>query len=381
MGPQQQIAYADLAEQHGSPLLVLDCDQLRAQVRRLQAALPNVRLHYAIKALNHPDVLNTLAELGLGFDVASRAELDAVRQVFVPPRDVIHTHPIKTRDEINAALRMGCTTFVVDNPAELEKFVEVRHRIGLLLRVRFVDATARVQLSNKFGCSESEVPELLAQADRLGIHVKGLSFHIGSQAHDSRASAKAIERCLAWIKTRQNMNRPMRLLDIGGGFPTGPDAEQDINAWCQPIRDALADAPKGLSVIAEPGRFLVAPAVTAVTRVVGKALRDGRHWYYLDDGVYGSFSGLLFDHGQYPIQPLRPQISSQFDSVLAGPTCDGIDVIADGIELPELEIGDLLIAENMGAYTAATATQFNGVAPAKMVSVAAPPQRSNVVAI
>lgn len=376
------IDYAAMAEEHGSPLLVLDCDRLREQVASLQAAMPNVRLHYAAKALNHPDVIDTLADLGLGFDVASRTELDAVRQAFVPPRDVIHSHPIKTREEIYAALRMGCTTFVVDNPAEIDKFSEVRHRIGLLLRVRFADQAARVQLSNKFGCAPIEVPELLEHADRLGIHVKGLSFHIGSQARDSQASADAIRQCLNWINARSARNQPMRILDIGGGFPTGPDAAGEIQAWCAPIREALTMAPASLQVLAEPGRFLVAPAVTGVTRVVGKAIRNEQPWYYIDDGVYGSFSGLLFDHGQYPIAPLKQTESApSVASVLAGPTCDGIDIVAENIELPELALGDVLIAENMGAYTAASATHFNGLTPAKIVSQNAPSKRLNVRAI
>jgi ornithine decarboxylase len=121
-------------------------------------------------------------------------------------------------------------------------------------------------------------------------------------------------------------------------------------------------------VIAEPGRFIAAPSAIAISTVMGKAKRDGRWWYYLDDGLYGSYSGQLFDHAKYPVTALRDS-EERFTSVLAGPTCDSIDVIDDDIQLPELEIGDLLVGRMMGAYTWASATDFNFFRRAKVVVI------------
>jgi ornithine decarboxylase len=142
-----------------------------------------------------------------------------------------------------------------------------------------------------------------------------------------------------------------------------------IEEFCAPIRAALAALPEGTRVIAEPGRFICGPAGTVVTTVMGRAWREGRWWYYLDDGLYGSFSGQLYDHARYPIELLGPAEGPRFHSVLAGPTCDSIDVVAEDIELPELHAGDRLVGRQMGAYTAASATDFNFFPRARIVVV------------
>jgi len=346
-----------LAEQHGSPLLVLDCNQLQQQYKSLQQALPGVDIFYAVKALPNDAVINTLKRLGAGFDLASPGEIEQVRQHRVLPRKTIHTHPIKKDKDIRDALRFGCTTFVVDNIEELKKFRKYRHRVGLLLRVSFRGLTAKVDLSRKFGCAPHEALQLIHRGRQMGIHIKGLSFHVGSQSTTPDAHVDAIQQCLD-IMSQSEV--PLNTLDIGGGFPVDYDGNTiGIDAFCAPIRAALKTAPVDIKVIAEPGRYLVAPAVISISSVMGKANRSGTNWYYLDDGVYGTFSGRIFDHAEYPLRSLKtgkPQ-----PCVLAGPTCDSIDVIAENIALPELEIGDLVIGEMMGAYTAATATDFNSL--------------------
>jgi ornithine decarboxylase len=365
------INWQALANQHGTPALILDCEILRQQYRRLAAALPDVELHYAIKALPNVDVIRTLRDEGARFDIASSGEIDLLREVGVAPRLTIHTHPIKKDNEIRTALRYGCTTFVVDNPDEIAKFVPYRKRVALLLRVSFRSADARCDLSKKFGCAAEEAETLLDQAAALGLHVKGLSFHVGSQSASPDAHVRAIAECARLIERQRRVQRPMSVLDIGGGFPCNYEGTTlAIDQFCAPIREALATLPAHLTVIAEPGRFLVAPAATTITSVVGKALRGDRRWYYVDDGVYGAFSGQIYDHTHYPISVLRNGDSRP--SVLAGPTCDSIDVIADDILLPELEIGDLVIATMMGAYTFASATEFNSLPRLKLVALNAP---------
>ncbi|MFV8820018.1 type III PLP-dependent enzyme [Haliea sp. E17] len=363
--------YRTLSRESGfSPLLVLDCERLRQQYRSLVAALPGVDMYYAIKSLPNMDVLHTLAAEGAGFDIATSAEAEMLAQVAVSPRHTIHTHPIKRPRDIIDALRYGCTTFVVDNPEEIAKFEPYRQRVSLLLRVSFRSPSALVDLSRKFGCAPQEVDTLLDEAARLGIHVKGLSFHVGSQSLDSSQQVKAIDTCNALIRARHARGLPpLSVLDIGGGFPASyGQGEVDIEAYCEPIRAALDRLPEFVNVLAEPGRFLSAPSMTGVATVMGRALRDGRWWYYFDDGVYGSYSGQLFDHTHYPLEVFSDS-AERFPSVLSGPTCDSIDVIAEDLELPELQIGDLLVGHSMGAYTAASATDFNGFPRARVVLV------------
>jgi ornithine decarboxylase len=162
----------------------------------------------------------------------------------------------------------------------------------------------------------------------------------------------------------------MNVLDIGGGFPVdyaGTGIDYDV--YFRPIRYVLASAlPDHIDIIAEPGRFLVAPAVTGIASVAGKARRGDYQWYYLDDGVYGSYSGQLFDHTTYPLQILNDSPQRE-PCILAGPTCDSIDVIAEDILLPELKEGDLIIGHMMGAYTYATATRFNSLSGAQIIVV------------
>jgi ornithine decarboxylase len=126
--------------------------------------------------------------------------------------------------------------------------------------------------------------------------------------------------------------------------------------------------PKGTRFIAEPGRFLAGPAGTLVTQVVGRTFRNNKNYYYLNDGVYADFSGIIFDHCRYEFKTLRR--GQKFLSTLAGPTCDSLDIIALNADLPELEVGNIVYVKNIGAYSCASAVpNFNGFKPAKIVLV------------
>jgi len=311
----------DLVNEHGSPLLVLDCEKIRHQYELLCKALPGVEHHYSLKALSHPSVINTLRHMGAKFDAASSAELELLASARIHPRNVIHTHPIKKINDIQDGLRFGCTTFVVDNAEELKKFHGYRSRVGLILRVRFSIEGARINLGSKFGCTVDEVPYLLIQARQLGLHIKGISFHVGSQAFSANAYVQAIEECVKIISQDIELGHtPLNTLDIGGGFTSNYDGKQtSIDSFCAPIRAALSNLPKDVQVIAEPGRFIAAPSMISISTVVGKAYREDRFWYYLDDGVYGSFSGCIFDQAKYPLSAQREK-GKQYLSVLAGPT-------------------------------------------------------------
>jgi ornithine decarboxylase len=359
-----------LVAQHGSPLLLLDCAVVRRQYRALQAALPGVRLFYALKPLPHPAVVAELRDLGGCFDVATTGEIKLIRAAGVTADRCIHTHPIKTDADIRAALRFGIRTFVADNPDELRKFVPYRKRAELLLRLSFRDPTAVVDLSRKFGCEPAAVPPLLALARELGVNVRGFSFHVGSQVAEPKKYVEAIGVCAELIaQAHAGGHDELDLLDIGGGFPIAYGGEvPPIREFCRPIRAALKTLPRGVRVIAEPGRFIAGPAGTAVASVVGRAQREGRWWYYLDDGMYGSYNGQLYDHACYPIEVPRRK-GAVHPSVLAGPTCDSIDVVREDIPLPELQIGDLVVGRMMGAYTACSASDFNFIPRARIVAL------------
>jgi ornithine decarboxylase len=353
---------------HGTPLLLIDCDTIRRQYRALHDALPGVTLYYALKPQPHPAVVAELRDLGACFDVATTGEIKLVRAEGVAPDRCIHTHPIKADKDIRAALRFGIRSFVIDNPDELEKFVPHRRRTELLIRVSFRNPAAVVDLSRKFGCEPRAVPTLLDMAQGLGIRVRGLSFHVGSQVSDPAKYVEAIGACREIIeRAREDGLAELDTLDIGGGFPIAyHGSAPPIGQFCRPIRQALRKLPRKVRVIAEPGRFIAGPAGTSVASVVGRAQREGRWWYYLDDGLYGCYSGQLYDHALYPVECLDRD-GPAHPSVLAGPTCDSIDVVREDIPLPELQVGDLLVGRMMGAYTSATGTDFNFIPRARIV--------------
>ena len=367
--PSAPAAVHALVADHGSPLLVLDLGVVRRQYAALAAALPGVTLYYALKPLPDLQVVREIAALGGCFDLATTGEVRLIERAGIPAARCIHTHPIKRARDIVDALDYGVTTFVADNADEIAKFVPFRARARLLLRVSFRSPGAVSDLLKKFGCRPEDALGLLLLARQLGVEVAGLSFHVGSQAPSPDMHVAAVRACAELIVSARTQGLPLGVLDIGGGFAVPyRQAVPPIDVFCAPIRAALAMLPSDVRVIAEPGRFIVAPSGIAVATVMGRAERGGRMWYYLDDGVYGTFSGRMFESMEYPVEALD-RTGPLAPSVLAGPTCDSVDVVAEDIELPRLEIGDLVIARVAGAYTVASATDFNFFPRARVVYV------------
>jgi len=359
-----------LVSEFGSPLLILDCERVRVQFRKLRKALPGVDLHYALKPLPHPAVVRTVLEEGGFLDLATTGEVQLVQRLGVAADRCIHTHPIKREQDIRNAVSFGVRTFVADNPDEVHKFGQFADCAELLLRVSFRSPGAVCDLSRKFGCDPEDLLALARSAAELGVPVRGLSFHVGSQAADSAKHVEALHACAKLMAAaRREKLGVFDTLDIGGGFPIDyAQPVQDISRFCAPLRAALAKLPRRVRVIAEPGRFIVGPSAIGVASVMGRARREGHWWYYLDDGLYGSFSGQLYDHARYPVEPLRDG-PERLPSVLAGPTCDSIDVIAENLMLPPLKAGDLIVGRAMGAYTWASASEFNFFPKATVVAV------------
>jgi ornithine decarboxylase len=368
--PFQPAHIRRLVREFGSPLLILDCERVRLQYRKLRRALPHVDLHYALKPMPHAAVVSTVLEEGGFLDLATTGEVQLVERLGVDPARCIHTHPIKRPEDIANALKFGLRTFVADNPDEVRKFARLRGEVELLLRVSFRAPGAVCDLSRKFGCDPEDLLALARQAADLGVGVRGLSFHVGSQTPDATKHVEAVTACAALLAAaRRERLGVLDTLDIGGGFPIDyASPVQDIARYCAPLRAVLAGLPKRVRVIAEPGRYIAGPAAIGVASVMGRAQREGHWWYYLDDGLYGSYSGQLFDHARYPVEPLRDS-AERLPAVLAGPTCDSIDVIAENLMLPKLKTGDLVVGRAMGAYTSASATDFNFFPRATVVAV------------
>jgi ornithine decarboxylase len=366
-----------LAREHGTPLFVIDHDELRKNYRQFRRYLPRVQVYYAVKANPDPAIVRTLFLEGASFDVASMPEFMIVHENIkhLPARErqawiwdkIIYanpTKPVETLEELNQYKPL--VTF--DNLEEVRKIRRHAPNAGLALRLKVPNTGAMVELSSKFGAAPGEAVDLILAADKAGLVVEGISFHVGSQTTNFENYVQALHLAAGvFQEARDRGYTKMNLIDIGGGFPAPYDASvKPFRELAKVINGELDRLfPSDIQILAEPGRFLAASAGYVVAKVIGKAVRDGKTCYYINDGVYHTYSGVIFDHCKYPVRAFkkgRTQICSVF-----GPTCDALDVVSMAENLPDLDRDDFVYSENIGAYSHASATYFNGFPPATVV--------------
>ncbi len=367
-----------LAKKHGTPLVVIDHDLIRKNYTAFKKHLPKVQCYFAVKANAEPAIVRTLYRAGASFDVASLPEFMLVYENIkrLPPGQqqdfiwdkIIYANPTKPKETLLALDRYK-PLVTYDNLNELKKIRQFAPHAGVVLRLRVDNTGSQCELSSKFGCATGEAVDLIEAAFDMGLVVEGLSFHVGSQCTNFQNFVQALNAAAAVMRESRDRGHEIKILDIGGGFPAPynkhvrpfPELARVINAEI----DRLF-APH-IQILAEPGRFLVASAATSIARIIGKAVRDGKPCFYIDDSVYHTFSGIIFDHCQYHLKAFKrgkTEVCAVF-----GQTCDGLDVISQHEQLPDLDIEDLVYAENIGAYSNASATWFNGFPPAKVVHV------------
>ncbi len=368
-----------LAQQHGTPLFIIDHDALRKAYRLFRKHLPRVQAYYAVKANPDPEIVRTLFKEGASFDVASMPEFKIVYQNIrhLPAKKrqdwiwdkIIYANPTKPTDTLEELNRYKpLVTF--DNREEIHKVKRHAPNAGLVLRLKVPNTGAMVELSSKFGALPGEAVDLILEADRVGLTVEGLSFHVGSQTTNFENYVQALNLSAnIFQEARDRGYTKMNLLDIGGGFPAPYDESvRPFPELAKVINNELERLfPKDIQILAEPGRFLAAVCGTSVAAVIGKAVRDGKTSYYINDGVYHTYSGVIFDHCKYPVKAFKKGPTSLCS--VFGPTCDALDVVSMAENLPDLERGDFVYSVNIGAYSHASATYFNGFPPAKVVHV------------
>ena len=368
----------ELAKKHGTPLFVVDHDVLRRNYAEFRRRLPRVQAYYAVKANPDPEIVRTFYRVGASFDVASIGEFRLVHENIrdLPPKarqdfiwdKIIYANPIKDRATLEE-LDPYKPLVTYDNLAEIGKIRKHAPHAGLALRIRVPNTGSMVELSSKFGAAPGEAADLIAAAFDAGLAVEGLCFHVGSQCTNFDNFVQALNMSAQVLEEASGRGFPLKLLDIGGGFPAPYDGS--VKRFRELARVLNTEFrrlfPKELEILAEPGRFMVATAATLVAEVIGKADRDGKRCYYLNDGIYHTFSGVLFDHCQYHLKAFKKG-PTQLCAVF-GPTCDALDTIGQAEPLPDLDLGDLVYSENIGAYSHASSTYFNGFPPAKVAHI------------
>ena len=372
----------DLAKKHGTPLFIVDHDEIRKNYAQFKKYLPRVQAYYAVKCEPMPEIVKTLYKAGASFDVASMPEFMIVHEYIknMPNKKrlawiwdkIIYANPIKPIETLKE-LDQYRPLVTFDNLEEIHKIKKHAPHAGLCLRIRVPNTGAVVELSSKFGASPGEAVDLILEAVKQGLGVEGLSFHVGSQTTNYENYVQALNLSADIFKEAKERGYDrMNLLDIGGGFPAPYDASvkpfQELAKKINSELERLFPDPK-IEILAEPGRFMIATAGTSVVRINGKTVRDGKTCYYVNDGAYHSYSGIIFDHQHCNMFSFRKGKKTENCAVF-GPTCDALDVISSAMSLPtDLKLGELMYSTNMGAYSHASSTWFNGFPPAKVVHI------------
>lgn len=364
---------------------LMNMDDIVAKYLYWTKKLPHIKPYYAVKCNNHPHVLQLLNSLGSNFDCASKAEIRSVLEMGVSADRIILANPCKPASHIRyaAANNVFLTTF--DNASELYKIQELMPQARLVLRIRVDAIDCQCPLGLKFGVPVNSVEQLVKLAAVLKLQLVGVSFHVGSGCREPAAFARAIAAAADVFQAAERLQLPpLSLLDIGGGL-LGNDGNRSLDEAAVCIERAVREhfSPH-VQMIAEPGRYMVQSAFTLATQVVSVRREDESRMstdepcYYVNDGVYGAFNCVLYDHQVCTPQPVdKTGDTSDFcdESLLAastvfGPTCDSLDTICRGVLLPPLSVGSWLMWRNMGAYTLASSGTFNGFPRARVYALA-----------
>jgi len=353
------------------PFYAVDLEDVCNKHIRWLTSMPRVIPHYAVKCNDDINVIKLLAYLGAGFDCASKGEIKKVMDLGVSADRIIYANPCKQSSYVRYAQEVGVEIMTFDNEQELMKIKQIYPNAKLVLRIVTDDTDAVCRFSMKFGADMNTARTLIDKAQEIDMEIIGVSFHCGSGQMTSKAFVDAIQNARMIMNYGIKLGFNMYLLDIGGGFPGNTGTEDyfsEIAAAVNKTLDEHFPDDGNIKIIAEPGRYYVASAYTLATNVIASRemidpeTGDMKYMYYINDGVYGSFNCVLYDH-YVPEPSLFPKNESneKYTSSIWGPTCDGLDCINTSIQIPKLNISDWIFWKNMGAYTISGAVQFNGL--------------------
>ncbi len=356
-----------LAEKYGSPLLVLSLKQIEANYMCLKTYMPRARVFYAIKANPHPEILKTMIKLGSSFDVASDGEIRTLHDMGVEGERLIYANPVKTTGGLQACRECGVSKMTFDSASEIEKIRAICPDATVLLRLRIDNSSAHVDLNKKFGAAREHALDLMLKAKEVGLDMAGIAFHVGSQTVSADPYLHGLDIARELFEEAAAAGLKLRILDIGGGFPIPePKVRFNLPEMLKQINARLDEDFPGIDVWAEPGRYICGTAVNLITSVIGVNERGGQPWYFLDEGLYGTFSGVIFDQWDFKLISFK-EGEERVAATFAGPSCDSLDIMFRGKMTVPLEVGDLLLVPSCGAYTSASATTFNGFSKAQFV--------------
>ena len=354
-----------------TPFLACDLGIVLDRLSSLRSALPGVDVHYALKCNPSPEIVAAIASAGAGFEVASLGELQVLLAAGVSGQDVLYSNTIKPARHISEAAAAGVWRFSFDSENELQKIAANAPGSAVYVRLRVDDSTSRFPLGRKFGAEAHTARALMLLARELGLVPYGLTFHVGSQCTTPAAWRSALSSASRLMSRLADDGIRLQMVDLGGGFPARyvdpvPPIEQYGRVITSAIDDVLPYRPE--TVVAEPGRYLVAESAVLVSSVLGREERAGEEWVYLDVGVYNGLmeTQQMLNEWEYPLWTSRRAHASEprLPFTIAGPSCDSADTMFLATPLPaSLGVGDQVMIGSAGAYTLSYASNFNGFPP------------------
>lgn len=339
---------------------IVNMQKVRSKIEEWRKELPMIKPHYAVKCNPDSNLLKELIREGIGFDCASKCEIDTVLTLGAKPDSILFMHPFKACADIEHAFKQGVKYTTFDSYSEIDKLKDCGSGFKCLMRIKVDNPTARVQLGLKYGIDRQEFQHYVDYAVEKKIDVVGTCFHVGSASKDPEVFKDGIEYSRKVFEYAKQKGLQLSVLDIGGGFTT-----ENFSKCAKVIRSSLEkNEMKDVMLVAEPGRFFASDVFTFVTPIIGYKFKNNCHEYFIRDSLYGSFNCILYD-GQ---QPKYSHVSTRNDvndtnlhtSLIQGSTCDSIDSMGHTL-LPRLQINDFIMCENFGAYTISGAKNFNGI--------------------
>ena len=351
---------------------LIDLGEIIKSFSRWISLLPNVKPYYAVKCNPNIAILDALSTLGANFDCASQAEIKTIIELTNDPSRIIFANPCKMSSQIRYARANDVDLMTFDCEEELYKIKLYHPYAKLILRIAVDDSKSLCKFNSKFGCKINQVEELLKITKTLKLNVCGISFHVGSGCSSADSFYNALKDCKDATEIAKKLDVVISIIDIGGGFP-GVNVDVRFEDIALKINKGMSDffqdelESKSIQFIAEPGRYFAQKTHTLVLNVIGKKVikeeNDNNNLiiYYLNDGIYGSFNCITYDHQHPIILPFNERDRKLLKSKIYGATCDSMDMIGDNIMLPDLSIGEWVYVENFGSYTVASSSEFNGI--------------------
>lgn len=350
------------------PYLLIDKDIIKAKVSTIGKNIKNSKVFYAVKANPDNEVLRYLNSLGIGFEIASEGELQILASLGVEPERIITSNPIKTFKFLEKAADYGISYYAYDSFAEVDKLSKYVPNCNAYVRLSVSNEGSEWPLSKKFGVELDDAISLLMYAKEKGLNPVGITFHVGSQCNNVYNWNAAIDKARDLWEIAEQNGIKLKILNLGGGYPIKyTKSVLDIETIERKINKALYQRfPPEIEVFLEPGRAVVGDAGIFVCTVIGKAKRVDENWLYIDVGV---FNGLMESVGGIKYTYVVGSRNEPDKWTIAGPSCDSFDVIDRDVELPEPEVGNMILILSSGAYTISYASEFNGFSIPKTILI------------